>query len=293
MPRILLFAMLALLAGCGSLPRPFAGNPGATAVRLSHPPPARLAVESPTGALLGDRDAATFTTAVAVALASREVPAIAEAPRKGDWRLEVAASAQGGMVVPEFTVLDPQGKKQGQVRGDPIDGKLWSSGDKVALARLGTQAAGPVADLLTRIEAARLRSDPNSLINRAIRVLVKPVTGAPGDGDTALARQMRKELPKFGMVVQDSAAKADFTVAGTVSVGRSQAGKQRVEIGWGVTDAQGHDLGRVVQLNEVPTGTLNGFWADIAVVVAQQGAAGVNDVILNGIGKRKTAAAHN
>jgi hypothetical protein len=282
---------LALLAGCGDLPRPFAGNPGATARRLSQPPPARLAVGSPTGALLGDKDAATFATAVALALAAKDVPAIAEPPRKGDWRLELSATTKDGKVVPGFTVLNPDGKPQGSVTSEPVDAAVWASGDPVQLARIGSQAAQPVAALLTRIEAARRRSDPTSLVNRPVRVLVKTVTGAPGDGNTALTRQMRRELPKFGLDLQETADRADFTISGTVTVSPEAGKQQRVEIAWSVHDAQNHDLGRVVQLNEVPAGTLNGFWADIAVVVAQQGAAGVNDVILNGIGKRKAEPA--
>jgi hypothetical protein len=35
---------------------------------------------------------------------------------------------------------------------------------------------------------------------------------------------------------------------------------------------------------------LSGFWGDVAVVVAEQAAGGINDVILNGTGKRKPAA---
>ncbi|OJY70264.1 MAG: hypothetical protein BGP12_21135 [Rhodospirillales bacterium 70-18] len=279
--------MLALLAGCGDLPRPFAGNPGATAVRLSQPPPARLAVEAPGGALLTDKAAATLTTAVALALAAREVPAVADPPRKGDWRLVIGATAQDGTVVPGFTVLDPQGATKGSTEAAPVDAAIWSRGDPVDLARIGNQAAGPIATLLTGIEAARRESDPTSLVNRPIRVAVKPVTGAPGDGDAALARQMRLELPKLGLVVQDQPAGADFTVAGQVIATPAAGHQVHVEIRWGVIDASGHDLGRVVQLNEVPAGTLNGFWADIAVVVAQEAAGGVNDVIQNSIGKRK------
>jgi hypothetical protein len=43
----------------------------------------------------------------------------------------------------------------------------------------------------------------------------------------------------------------------------------------------GEDLGRVLQLNEVPAGSLNGLWGDVALVVAEEAAGGVRDVIAN------------
>jgi len=282
--------LVAVLAGCGSLPRPFAGHPGATARRLSQPPPARLAVVSPTGALLGDKAAATMTTAVALALAAREVPALAEPAQKGDWRLVLAATAQNGQVVPDYTVLNPEGVAQGSVHGDPVTAAAWTTADPVTLARVAAKDAVPIAALLTRIEAARQRSDPTSLLNRPIRVVVLPVTGAPGDGNSALLRQMRRELAKYGLVVQDTRDNADFIIAGTVAI-TPKGANQGVEITWSVHDAQKHDLGRVSQLHDVPKGTLADFWGDVAVVVAEQAAGGVNDVILNGTGQRKPRAA--
>jgi hypothetical protein len=56
---------------------------------------------------------------------------------------------------------------------------------------------------------------------------------------------------------------------------------QRIEIVWTISRRDGHDLGRVLQLNEVPAGSLNGLWGDVAFVVAQEAAGGVRDVIAN------------
>ena len=55
--------------------------------------------------------------------------------------------------------------------------------------------------------------------------------------------------------------------------------KQRIEIQWLIKNAAGKDLGRVVQLNEIPAGTLDHYWGDVAVVVATEASGGVNDVI--------------
>lgn len=271
------------LAGCGDFPRPFQGNPGATARRLSQPPPARLAVPVPSAALLGDRGAIVLAGDVTSALQDAEVPAFREPPRPGDWRLDITAQLRGAAVVPVFTVQNPKGVPQGSTSGAPVPADLWQSADPAALKQAATSAAPAIATLLTSIEAARAQSDPNSLVNRPPRVYVPDVTGAPGDGDTALTAQFRGKLPLLGDVVQLSADGADFTVQGRVRTAPAPGGALRVEVQWTVTDARGAEAGRVTQINEVPAGTLDGYWGDVAVVVAQQAAGGVHEVVSNHI----------
>ena len=271
--------LAALLAGCGDLPRPFAGNPGTVGRMLARPPPARLAVPEPTDVLLPADAGHSFAGAVTAALVAREVPAIAGPVRPGDWVLTVAAQQNGANVTPRFTVTDPTGKQQGSTEGPPVAASAWASGAPDVLKQEAAASGPAIATLLTSIDAVLRRSDPNSLVNRPPRVLVAAVTGAPGDGNRALALEMRRQLPQLGEMVQDTPQGADFTVTGEVHTAPNPDGTTRVEISWHVTDAQGHDLGKVVQLNDVPGGTLNGLWGDVALVVAQQAAGGVKDVI--------------
>ena len=60
---------------------------------------------------------------------------------------------------------------------------------------------------------------------------------------------------------------------------------------WKVADAKGAEAGQVAQLNQVPRGTLAGLWADVALVVAQEAAGGVRDVIRNQTGVRRPTPA--
>ena len=46
-----------------------------------------------------------------------------------------------------------------------------------------------------------------------------------------------------------------------------------------------------MQLNEVPRGTLDGLWGDVAVVVAQEAAGAVHEVIVKNNGIASPAAA--
>ncbi len=290
MPRDLLVggALLGLLAlgGCAAAPQPFAGHPGALGVRLAAAPPARLDVMAPTPDVMAPRAGAELATAVAPALVAAEVPAVAQPARSGDWRLVIGAEPGAVGVVPRFSVLDPAGATQGEVRGAPVAAAAWQAGAPATLTAAAGDAAPKIAELLTSIDAARKQSDPNSLYNRPARVAVLGVRGAPGDGNNALALQLRRQLHALGEQVQEGAEGADFTVAGEVRTGTTTDGSERVEIQWAVNDAAGHDLGRVIQVNDVPAGSIGPHWGDVALAVAQQAAAGIKDMILKQTGGR-------
>ena len=277
-------ALVLVLSSCGDFPRPFQGNPGANAMRLATPPPARLAVAAPGAAMLGDADAQKFATALANALVAVEVPAVADPPEKGDWRLVVKADRRGSTIVPVYTIDDPSGEQQGTAEGLPVSTSDWANAKPATLQQAAADAAPRLASLLTNIDAARHESDPNSLFNRPTRVAFLGVKGAPGDGNTSLARQMKAQLGNLGEVVQDTEKDADFVLACTVATAPAAGGQQRVEIQWLITNPQGQELGKVVQLNDIPGGTLDHYWGDVALVVAQEAAGGVRDVILKQIG---------
>jgi hypothetical protein len=277
------FVLVLLLAACGSLPRPFEGHPGATAARLAEPPAARLAIPPPSN-VLPPADAASFAQTVAAGLLAQEVPVIAAKAQPGDWQLLVATEGRGSDVVPLYRVLDPAGAQRGITEGLPVAGSAWVTAPPVA--RLADEAIPRIAALLSQIEADRRQSDPRSLTNRAPILAITGVTGAPGDGNEALARQIKVELVKAGQDLTDRPPDADFRLAGEVTVVASGPGKDRVEIQWVVTDAKGGEAGRVVQLNEVPHGMVSLYWGDVAYVVAQEAAPGVRDVIAKRIAGR-------
>ena len=275
------------LAGCGDLPQPFLGRPGATAERLSQPPPSRLAVPTPAQSLLPDAGAGAWAGAVAEALLAEEVPAVAGGSRRrSDWTLVLSAEVRGADVIPSYAVQNPSGESQGISEGAPVSMADWGGGNPAVLKTAAAQAAPGIASLLSRIEAARRQSDPNSLLNRPARIYFSGVTGAPGDGNSSLPVQMRTKLTAMGLVVQDAAKEADFTLAGLVQTAPGARGTLRIELQWIVQDGKGAERGRIVQLNEVPPGTLDRYWGDVAVVVADEAAGGVRDVVLNATGAR-------
>ncbi len=282
-------AGLLLLTACGDLPHPFAGDPGGIGPRLAVPPPTRLAVPAPGAALLPAADATVFADDVAQSLLAQEVPAVQQAARPGDWRLQIAATVQPGGVVPSYSVFGPGNDLRGSVQGAPVAERPWAAGDKQALAAAAQEAGPKLADLLTGIQAAQMQTDPHSLMNRPAKVYFTGVTGAPGDGDISLARQMARSLPDGGNVIQNTPTDADFVLRGVVSVKHLDPKTDHVEIVWTVTraaDTGGEtEAGKVAQLNDIPAHTLDTYWGDIAVVVAREAAGGVRQVITNNSGR--------
>ena len=283
--------MLLLLTGCGDLPQPFLGNPGVVGRRLAQPPPARLAVPTPKESLLSDSAGDAWAKATAAALVAQELPAVpGDEARRGDWKLVLSADMRGAQIFPSYTVIDPKGQSKGVSEGPPIAVEAWSEASAATIQKAADGAVPGVSALLSRIEAARRAADPNDLLNRAAKLYFTGVTGAPGDGNTALANQIRTKLSGLGQLTQDSSKDADFVLKGEVHTGPGAQGALQVEIQWIVTDAKGEERGRVVQINDVPAGTLDHYWGDVAVVVAEEAAGGVRDVLANQTGRKAPAA---
>ncbi|HJS85344.1 MAG TPA: hypothetical protein VJ779_07770 [Acetobacteraceae bacterium] len=286
-------ALVGLLAACGTFPQPFRGNPGQTAQRLASEPPIvpRLVVPAPSTALLPDSGGKALAALLARDLQLREVPAYAEPGHRGDWVLAISATDTGQSVVPVYTVRTPQGRDAATLKGTPVPVAAWAAGAPSTLERTADDAARQLSALLAGINTDVQRANPNSLLNRKPRIAVLAVRGAPGDGDAALARLMRANLAMRGEAVQDTPAGADFLVRGEVRVVPIAGGQERVEIQWIVTQPSragtpgGAERGRVVQLNNVPAGSLHGVWGDVAQAVAEEASGGVRDVVQRQTGR--------
>jgi hypothetical protein len=285
---LVLVLCLVALSSCGDLPRPFAGNPGRNALALAVPPPPRLIVPAPTNGLLPDPDAKAWAEAVTNALVAVEIPAFSAAVHKGEWQLRLSASLDGSIVTPKFTYIDPKGGIKGEVIGASVAAAEWAQASPAVFQQSAAQAAPQIVGLLRAVDASLKQSDPNSLYNRPARIYFSGVTGAPGDGNSALARGMRIRLPDTGDQLVQQAYSADFLLRGTVKMTDEPGGQQQVEIHWLVSDPAGHLAGDVAQGHDVAKGTLDHYWGDIAAAVTDEAAGGVHEVITNYSGRRKT-----
>lgn len=134
--------------------------------------------------------------------------------------------------------------------------------------------AGPVAQAPGRPQAVSNQTTaaipPSS--SDQILATVPVVTGAPGDGNGALASAIQRELSRQGIGIGDKPGA--YRVEGQVILGQPKDGRQPIQIDWRVKDAQGKSLGTVSQKNEIPPGSLDGSWgqtADAAAAAAAQG----------------------
>ena len=211
---LLCLVLLLACAACGDLPEPFLGNPGATARRLAQPMTPLLAVPPGSDTLLPDAANQELAKQIATALQATEVPALVRDAGKTDWRLITRREHDGDNRAPLFSMQDPQGKEQGAARRRDGAAEAWANADPALLQQIAAEAAPRIGAVLTSIQLARDKADPGSLYNRAAKVMVADVTGAPGDGDVSLTQQMRARLAVLGPVVLTTPSRGRFHRAG-------------------------------------------------------------------------------
>lgn len=281
--RFLLLAALLLPAACGDLPQPYRGRPGGQAGSLSQPPTVRVAVPRPgADALLDSRGGERMAEALANALQQNEVPATAGTAFPLDWPVTVDASQDGRSVTPRYRLRNAEGEDLGTVTGRAVPVRAWSDASDATIADATRYAAPRIAELLLRAEAQRRGTSAESLLGSAPRIYIAAVRGATGDGNSALSSHVRGALQRRGMVPQDNTIGAGYALTAQVDLANTDmAGEQRVEIVWTISRRDGHDLGRVVQINNVPAHSLDRAWGEVAVSAANEAAGGIRDVIRN------------
>lgn len=114
-----------------------------------------------------------------------------------------------------------------------------------------------------------------------VAVVVPTVSGAPGDGNSALSSALQRELSRQGVSMANRPG-ASYRIEGKVALGAAQAGKQSIQIDWLVRDPQGRSLGSVSQKNDIPEGSLDGSWGNTADAAAGAAAQGILKLLPGG-----------
>ncbi|OYV32807.1 MAG: hypothetical protein B7Z80_25825 [Rhodospirillales bacterium 20-64-7] len=276
-----------VLAACGTLPEPFYGNPGREGAMLATPPAPVLIIPPPGRALLGDDAAKRYADDLATALLKQDVPSLAAPAAKNQWTLEITAKLAGNNVLPAYTVIGPDHHRYGTDNGAPVPATGWANGDPATLQQAADTDAAPLEKTLAAINARVQQSNPNSLENRTPRLFLGPVTGAPGDGDHALALDLSRDLPSPDLTLTPNPKHADFAVTGQVKASPVGKGQILVELDWTITDSNHRKIGQVTQLHQLAPTDITPYWGDVAAAAATEAAHGIQQVVTNAILKRK------
>lgn len=274
--RFLVLGLLALIAACQPLARPFLPESKALAPsQLSAlGPRSGIVVAAPAGA--NAAVAALLPQRVAAALRERQVPATARAdPRRrfallSDVRTRFVRDDTVEVAV-RWTLRDPQGAVlTAWDQSMSADGAAWRLADPLVIEAFAAVAA---LELAARIGSGELESAQERR-SGPVSLAIAPVFGAPGDGNESLARALADTLRLRGVEVGAIDQNVTFFVSGGVTVSLV-AGGERIDIVWGLLRADGQEVGTVDQSNVLAPGALDGAWEDVAYAIAEGAADGI------------------
>ena len=235
---------------------------------------------------------------------------------KSDYTLRgyivAAREAKGTKVSYIWDVTNPGGQRVNRITGEELangaaSADPWSSVSAPVMQQIAAKtasslsawmpkksapkvapAATPVASATPKpapvqtaaagtAPAARPATTASIPKSASLTVVVPRVSGAPGDGPTALARALQAELRRKGIPLAGAGANppSAHRVEGIVVMGASNGGKQPISIDWVVKDPGGAKLGTVSQKNEIPAGSLNSKWGPTAGAAAAAAAEGI------------------
>jgi len=281
------------VAGCQPLPHPFAHD---------RPPAALLAVPDSivitVASIAGEprATAAKLSSAIASELLKHNITASAQTTSHTSYvlegRIEEGAPRDGNATVTVFWRLrDAQGRIVDQQSSQfSASARDWQDGAETPVGQLAAASAGALASLLTETTP---KEQP---AGGRVRVAIRKIGGAPGDGDTSLATSIAAVLKHADIdIVDQKTGRPDLDVDAEITV-TPKADRQHVKIVWHVSRAGGGEVGTVAQENDVPRGQLDGAWGDVAYSVAIAAGGGIMQLVDRGtppvkLGATATAAA--
>ena len=282
-------ALAAALVACQPLPHPFADD---------RPSAALLQVPDSMDIAVGNFDGEPRATAVKLSAAAadqllkHDITASATAASRSGYTLdgrinEGAPQAGKATVTVIWRLHDPTGKTivehRTQLSGSVHD---WQQGADAQVAQLAAAGADVLALLINETTP---KEQPQA--SGRVRVAVRKVAGAPGDGNDSLAASITAVLKHADIELVDATqGKPDLDVDAMVSI-VPKGDRQHVKIVWRVSRATGAEIGTVVQENDVPRGQLDGAWGDIAYTVAIAAGGGIMQLVDRGAPPVKLGAA--
>ncbi len=137
--------------------------------------------------------------------------------------------------------------------------------------------SSPVQPDVATDEAAAM-VEPAIVVPVALKpvFLVAAVTGAPGDGNSALYDAMRERLRIADVMMSNDLERATHIIQGSVRLDAPLAGLQQVRVVWLVSKRDGREVGSAVQENKVVQGALDSSWGAVAPIIVDAAIAGIS-----------------
>jgi cell division septation protein DedD len=179
------------------------------------------------------------------------------------------------LFAPDNTVI---GRYAQPLEGTPIE--PWALGDPALMADLAMATAPEIARL---IEGDRAQAVAEPVL------ALRPVEGAPGDGNVSLTLAMRSALRDSGLTMAEDEVTANLFIDGIVEETPIDDAHDQLRISWVVSNEAGTEIGRITQENPIPRGSLDGTWGEIALLVADGATMGI-DELLQSIDMTRVAA---
>ncbi len=220
--------------------------------------------------------------------------------------LVASPESEGTKVSYIWDVTDKSGKRAHRFSGEEmvekrVSGDPWAAVDDKAMRKIALTTADRLRQWLPKenvptevattgsVNATSSTGQPDQersqlasaqATSSEILVVVPEVTGAPGDGNTALPTAMQRELQSRGLKLVESKRPNAYTVRGTVELGNAENGKQPITIRWLVLGPDGKPLkNAVVQRNQIEEGSLDGSWGRVAEIAAGEAAKAVAEIL--------------
>ena len=291
----LLIIPLLMISACNDVPRPFQGalrnpdilnaimvNPGVMIAPLIGPPaPHNQFIVEDIARAAQARDIAAVTRGGGKSTSLLQ-GRVEERPNpSGQNRLHFVwmLSSPDGIII---DTLESDIGLSGAAATDP-----WSGTSGVDFAPVIAQVADFLASRLVRpsATAALPERPPDTFkVEGVYYVYLKPIQGAPGDGNQSLKKAMTQLLTHKDLlipIVLDSAPRSDsYAISADVDLTNLSDAVQQISIDWTLTSSEGEILGTINQQNDIPRGSLNGKWKQTARYAAEGAAEGLFTALL-------------
>ena len=289
------------LAACGDLPRPFEGagregDPSLLELRDTGTVRVEAGDDLPEGA------SAHLARAMARALRNRDIPAYSDSNIGGSYilrpNIEASLIENGAKLDVTWVLMRPDGLAIDTTRSvGELSARQWFADNPTGPEENNLALPKEFADKVRELDG--IKDDPmyqtyDGLVAQPadqiafmitgdrssfkaapfMKIALIDFAGAPGDGNTALARSAGALLVSKGILVDNKEIDENSVIlSATIDVSPIENGQKppvdKVAIEWVIMEADGTELGQMKQNNVVPHGSLDKYWGGVASLAAQ------------------------